>query len=323
MKSNRPPRGSAKLGERFWYNNWDFNTLGVIFEQESGKRVFEAFERRLATPLGMEDFRLKDTLYELAPSSSQHPAHAFRMSARDLARVGQLFLQRGKWDGRQLIPEAWIRESTKMHSDVGRGRGYGYMWWVYPAGGFPADTNLKRLNAVDKFAAIGTGGQMILVLPKEELVIVHRGDTDHGRTKMSGGDIWRLAEQIVGAKSGEAAKRPRLTSLTPIRFADPSPPLVERAEIAIDAAALGDYLGEYEQLGTEPSGLRVRVHAYKGRLFARASGVGEIELFAEGADRLFSKAQDVQMAFQRDEEGQVNGATATDRGRPMRFKKSR
>lgn len=322
MKTNRPRRGSAKPGERFWYNNWDFNTLGVIFEQESGERVFEAFERRLATPLGMEDFRLKDTLYELAPSSSKHPAHAFRMSARDLARVGQLFLQRGKWDGRQLIPETWIRESTKMHSDAGGGRGYGYMWWVYPAGGFAADANLKRLNAVDKFAAVGTGGQMILVLPKEELVIVHRGDTDNDR-KVPGGEIWRLAEQIVGAKNGEAVKRPRLTPLTPIPFANPSPPPVERTEIAIDAAALGDYLGEYEQLGTESSGLRVRVHAYEGRLFAQAAGVGEVELFGEGPDRFFAKAQDLQMAFQRDEEGHVNGATAIQGGRPMRFKKSR
>src|SRR5262249_2165316 len=98
MNAERPARGCARHGEGWWYNNWDFNTLGVIFEQRTRTTIGNAFATRLAEPLGMEDFRVADVAYELEPSSSIHPAYAFRVSALDLARFGQLWLQRGAWN---------------------------------------------------------------------------------------------------------------------------------------------------------------------------------------------------------------------------------
>jgi CubicO group peptidase (beta-lactamase class C family) len=95
MRAERPARGSHPPGEHFFYNNWDFNLLGTLFERASGRELFTAFREDLAEPLGMEDFRPQDGFVELAPGYSRYPAHAFRLSARDLARFGQLYLRSG------------------------------------------------------------------------------------------------------------------------------------------------------------------------------------------------------------------------------------
>jgi CubicO group peptidase (beta-lactamase class C family) len=171
MSANRPARGSAKRGERFWYNNWDFNALCTIFEQESGTKIFEEFERRIAKPLRMQDFSLDDTNY-LRAKWSAHPAYLFDLSARDLARFGLLFARGGNWRGEQLVPEDWVRESTAAHwPETGLRGGYGYMWWAAN----PNDLNLFGVTTEPgAFMASGSGGQRMLVLPQSDLVVVHR-----------------------------------------------------------------------------------------------------------------------------------------------------
>ena len=73
MKTNRPARGSAKPGEKWLYNNWDFNTVGVIVERALGAPFFEEFARRIASPLGMEDFRAKDGYEQFERTLSGFP----------------------------------------------------------------------------------------------------------------------------------------------------------------------------------------------------------------------------------------------------------
>lgn len=65
---------------------------------------------------------------------SDHPAYPFRLSNRDLLRFGQLFLQQGTWDDRQVIPAHWVRSSTLPISHAGCRGAYGAMWWVTRAG---------------------------------------------------------------------------------------------------------------------------------------------------------------------------------------------
>ena len=76
----------------------------------------------------MEDFRPTDGHYHHGPES-RHPVYKLRMSARDLARVGLLYLRGGRWGAKQIVPEDWVHESTRVHSDLGGGQGYGYLWW--------------------------------------------------------------------------------------------------------------------------------------------------------------------------------------------------
>jgi CubicO group peptidase (beta-lactamase class C family) len=96
----------------FWfYNNWDFDALGAIYRQATGEDIFQSFARRIAKLIDMEDFSVRDGQYILEPLSI-HPAYPFMMSARDLARFGLLFLNDGRWNATQVIPAAWVKEST-------------------------------------------------------------------------------------------------------------------------------------------------------------------------------------------------------------------
>lgn len=280
MEENLPPRGSHPPDTHWYYNNWDFNTLGEIFERETGTDIFAEFEARIARPLGMQDFRASDGFDVLEPSKSRYPAYTFRMSTRDMARFGQLFLQGGRWQGRQIVPARWVEESTALHSAADPG-GYGYMWWVYPAGSFPRD--LPHLRRHDSYAAQGSGGQLILVIPAEELVIVHRGDTDLGRP-VSGPDVWRVAERILAAKVGAAREDPELVRLAPVPFRDRLPAPASQEPVRVDPALYGAYAGVYEFA----PGLRGRVYVHGGnRLFLHLPGEGEGELLPTGETRFF------------------------------------
>jgi CubicO group peptidase (beta-lactamase class C family) len=118
-QDRRPARGSHAPGSHWFYNNWDFNVAGVVYERATGEDLYASFTRRLATPLGMEDWTPADGFRVYEPTKSRHPAHTFRLSTRDLARFGQLYLQQGRWEGRQLLPAGWIAESTRPHTDDG------------------------------------------------------------------------------------------------------------------------------------------------------------------------------------------------------------
>ena len=184
MKAARPLRGSHKPGTFWYYNNWDFNVLGTIFEKLTGSKIFEDFDKHIAQPLEMEDFRVEDGEYFTGPDSI-HPAYPFRMTARDLARFGLLFAREGRWRDRQIVPRKWVRESTKAYSEAGGRDGYGYMWWVRD----------------DSYSARGAGGHYIVVYPKLDLVVVHRVNTD-GPNSVSAEDFETLLDLILDAARG-------------------------------------------------------------------------------------------------------------------------
>jgi CubicO group peptidase (beta-lactamase class C family) len=176
MKALRPERGSHEPGTFWYYNNWDFNALGTIFDQLSGEEnIYTAFDKRIADPIGMQDY-VPDELHYFYEPYSRHPYYGFRMSTRDLARFGLLFLRNGRWGEQQVVPADWVRESTARHSVIGPQSGYGYMWWTGEGvGGFP---NVDE--GPGSYYASGYGGHNVIVMPARKLVVVHRADTDVG-----------------------------------------------------------------------------------------------------------------------------------------------
>ncbi len=102
MKAERPARGSFAPGKHWYYNNWDFNALGTIFEEFTEKTIFEALRDDLAVPLGFEDFDLERDTRLVYENASDHPAYLMRLSARDLARVGLLMSRSGRWKSRPV-----------------------------------------------------------------------------------------------------------------------------------------------------------------------------------------------------------------------------
>jgi CubicO group peptidase (beta-lactamase class C family) len=176
MRLIKPKRHSQPPGTHWCYSNWDFNALGTIFTRLTGRGIHEAFRDIIGRPLGMEDFRYDDERRDgwmVEDACSQHPAYPFRMSARDLARFGLLFLRDGRWGTRQIIPADWVATSVLPYSDAGARGAYGYMWWLARAGtGFPG-----VVLPEGSYSAQGTGGHFLVVIPPLDLVIVHRVDT--------------------------------------------------------------------------------------------------------------------------------------------------
>ena len=176
MKKNRPARGSHAPGTFWYYNNWDFNVLGTIFEKKTGLKIGEAFYQRIAKPIGMQDFQPDDVYYIRGPISV-HPAYPFEITARDLARFGLLYLQHGRWNNKQIVPEAWVEKSSHANEmvkangvDVG---GYEYLWWVDYGGVHFPEVSLPGI-----FSARGAGAHFLFILPTLDLVIVHRTDNE-------------------------------------------------------------------------------------------------------------------------------------------------
>ncbi|UCC84641.1 MAG: serine hydrolase [Gemmatimonadota bacterium] len=192
MEAERPERGSHPPNTFFYYNNWDFNVAGVIFEQETGVGIFEAFKQEIADPIGMQNFLVSDGQYQYEPEKSMHPAYPFRMTALDMARYGLLYLRNGRWNGTQIIPEDWVAASTTAYSieDPESGVGYGMMWYVVPAD-FPLFG--------PGFAHSGAGVHLLLILPEDNLVIVHRVNTYEPWT-ITGEDYLPLIKMIVDAR---------------------------------------------------------------------------------------------------------------------------
>jgi CubicO group peptidase (beta-lactamase class C family) len=200
MKALKPERFSQRPGTHWYYNNWDFNVLGTIFEKLTGKKIFEAFKQDIADPIGMEDFKIKDGMYYTAEGSI-HPAYPFRITARDMARFGLLMLRKGKWQGKQVIPAEWVAESTNYYSDAALYSfdGYGYMWWVAKHNNkFPHLPNVDLKEGT--FSARGAGGHYIMVIPEYDMVIVHRVNTDVRGNYVTPEEMGRLIKMIFAAK---------------------------------------------------------------------------------------------------------------------------
>ncbi|MBH1965199.1 MAG: serine hydrolase [Comamonadaceae bacterium] len=206
-KKERPARGSHAPGQYWYYNNWDFNTLGTIFQQKTGKSVYQAFKAELADPLQLEDFRYPEDTELVYERASDHPAYVMKLSARDLARIGLLVSRRGQWQGKEIVSSKWLQESTTSYSTVGQGwNGYGYMWWV-PQRAFP----FWRHSANQLAFAVGTGGQFMLIDPERDIVVVHRVDNGRPwfmRHEVTGEQFAGLAARIFAAASDEARRVP-------------------------------------------------------------------------------------------------------------------
>jgi hypothetical protein len=154
------------------YNNWDYNALTTIFEQETGLTIYEAFKKGIAEPLQMQDFNKQSVFYKYETELSMHPKAGFKMSARDLLKFGQLYLNKGKWNGKQIIPEEWIDRITDDYTITGKKllrSGHGYLWWV------PVDKKSREMGIPEgTYVASGFGNQKIVVIPHWDTVIVHQ-----------------------------------------------------------------------------------------------------------------------------------------------------
>lgn len=181
MKKLKPKRGSYKPGEFWYYNNWDFNALGFILEQRTKMPIAQILNEWLALPLEFEDFTLDDVSYEkwIRNRKADHRQYKINLSARDMAKIGQMLINNGRWKAKQIVPENYILESTSAltFTTPNNNSYYGYSWWV---------------NTSNEIEANGLGGQRIRIYKHLDLVII---------TKLFSGD--NLLERIAWFFCGE------------------------------------------------------------------------------------------------------------------------
>ena len=200
MKKLKPKRFTEKAGIHWYYNNYDFNVAGTIYEKQTGKKIFDAIDQEIAKPIQMEHYTSTEGEY-VSGEESIHPAYPFRISAYDLARFGLLMMHKGNWNGTQVINKEWVEESTRYHSDATLygADGYGYMWWV--ARDYNKYPHLPGVEIPEgSFSARGAGGHYLLVLPKYDMIIVHRVDTDKRGNTVSEVEMGTLTQMILSSK---------------------------------------------------------------------------------------------------------------------------
>jgi CubicO group peptidase (beta-lactamase class C family) len=185
MKEMRPARGAYPPGAHYYYNNWDFNVLGAIFEQKTGLSIGEALARWVGEDIGFQDFLPAHVTYA-HDGASDYPTWRIYISNRDLARLGQLVKNGGLWGGDRIVPADWIVQMLTPWSETLIGYRYGYLWWIDDKLG----VNL----------AIGSGGQFLMLAQDRDLVVAIRNDT--GRSPL-GMLMYRVFGEEVSTEMAE------------------------------------------------------------------------------------------------------------------------
>jgi CubicO group peptidase (beta-lactamase class C family) len=192
MEEKRPERGSHPPGTFWYYNNWDFNALGGIYEKAVGRSIYKSLEEEIAAPIGMQDFRAKDG-HDIRIAESRFPAYTMRMSARDFARFAMLYLHGGNWDGKQVIPAQWVADSTHPWSDSESG-GYGYLWWTGDSA--TPGRRPEYIFPPHSFWLEGHLGQYAVVVPSRDLIVVVRVAGDHPAKSVNKREMAKLVRMV-------------------------------------------------------------------------------------------------------------------------------
>jgi len=162
-------------GEEFHYNNYHPLLLGLILERATGTSVANYLQEKIWKPIGMEypgSWSLDEAGFEKMESG-------INARAIDFAKFGRLFLDEGDWNGVQVVPAAWVAESTQAERSIdyanyyyddfifADGEGYyKYMWW-----------GIQRDEQTYDFMALGNHGQFIYISPQKNLIILRFGET--------------------------------------------------------------------------------------------------------------------------------------------------
>lgn len=142
-------------GGAWVYNGGATELAGALIARGAGIGLAEYAGSRLFGPLGIDRFEWITDYY-----GRPYAASALRLRPRDTAKIGQLVLQGGTWNGTQVVPQDWIAASVARHADAMEGCGYGYQWWLCETAG-----------GVDIVEGSGWGGQQLLIVPEHDIVL--------------------------------------------------------------------------------------------------------------------------------------------------------
>ena len=194
-------------GTFFVYNSGATYMLSAIIQKITGQTVLEYLTPRLFKPLGIEGAD-----WEVDPNGINTGGWGLRVKTEDIAKFGQLYLQKGMWNGKRILSEAWVTEATTSHiqSKGGSGKkedndwqqGYGYQFW--------------RCRH-DAYRGDGAYGQFCIVIPKQDMVISITSETGNMGAILN--EVWKhilpavTSNASVSNKSGQQELKQKLSSL--------------------------------------------------------------------------------------------------------------
>jgi CubicO group peptidase (beta-lactamase class C family) len=190
-------------GEEFNYNDGGAHLISAILTKTTGQSALAYAHQNLFGPLGIDSD--PDASIQFDPANRRRFEQAgfvwaddgrgnsigavgLKLTARDMAKLGYLYLQEGRWEGKQIVPRSYVQASTCEQVETGYGgygaAGYGYLWWTREVEGYRA------------FYASGYGGQYIYVIPELNLVAVIVSEAP-GRGEIAPGSPDRLLDYAV------------------------------------------------------------------------------------------------------------------------------
>ncbi|HOT91030.1 MAG TPA: serine hydrolase [Anaerolineae bacterium] len=140
-------------GSQFNYNSGCSHVLSAIVAERTGMLTQSFAQERLFAPLGITNIQ-----WDLDSQGLAIGGWGLEITPRDMAKFGYLYLNKGMWNGQQIVPAEWVRTSTTTHIKTGGTFDYGYQWWIYPQW--------------DAYFARGRYGQLIFVIPEYQIVVV-------------------------------------------------------------------------------------------------------------------------------------------------------
>jgi CubicO group peptidase (beta-lactamase class C family) len=173
-------------GRTWRYNNYNPLLLGLVLERVTKMPVADYMSTRLWQPLGAEE----DATWSLDSARGGFEKMESGLNARpaDYARFGLMMLHDGRWNGRQIVSKAWVRQATAASTAHDPADFYQHLWWVGP----------RPAGGRAPFYAVGKYGQVVGVFPEDDVVIVRLGTTDGGVNWMT--QLRDVADRVAAAE---------------------------------------------------------------------------------------------------------------------------
>lgn len=142
---------------KFNYNTGESHVLSNIIQNQTGQKTSEYAEEKLFSKIGVTSATWSEA------QGVSKGGYGMQMVPRDMARFGYLYLNKGEWDGEQIVPSDWVVASTSPQTETGRAGGehYGYNFWL-----------TKTKAGYDEYSAMGDRGQYIIVVPELNLIVI-------------------------------------------------------------------------------------------------------------------------------------------------------
>ena len=236
-----------KPGTRFLYNSVASHTLSAIVQKVTGQKTIDYLRRRLFDPLGIEGMD-----WETDPRGNNTGGWGLRLKTEDMAKFGQLFLQEGKWQGRQILPATWIEQAStmKIEQDPNASearkdasdwlQGYCYQMWR------------SRHNC---YRADGAFGQFIIIMPDQDALVAITAETSNMQSEIN--LVWQHI--LPSLKSETLPANPQALQKLRERLASLALPLPESHSSTLES----DISGKTFDFASNEEGLRSASFEFK------------------------------------------------------------